>query len=133
MCTGVQRHVSGLLPDEKYFVDPATESRLLFPSPFAEPTEKKDQVHLSVIFPAYNEEERMPGTIEETLTYLKKRQQKTPSFTWEIIIVDDGSRDSTYSVRFRARRPVPARMFREEVAYFIYSNNDTDRSQFFPS
>lgn len=96
--SGVQRHVSGLRSDERSFVDPATKQRVPFLPPFATPSTAKDDVYLSVVFPAYNEAERMPITIEETVAYLKQRGKKEPTFTWEIVIVDDGSRDRTFEV-----------------------------------
>lgn len=48
--------------------------------------------YLSVIFPAYNEEKRIPATLEKTYGYLKKQK-----YSWEIIVVDDGSSDETVS------------------------------------
>ncbi|MEJ2659941.1 MAG: glycosyltransferase family 2 protein [Desulfobacteraceae bacterium] len=48
---------------------------------------------LSVIIPAYNEQDRILPTLENTLVYL--RNQKYPS---EIIVVSDGSRDDTARV-----------------------------------
>lgn len=45
---------------------------------------------LSVIIPAYNEEKRLPATLETVLDYLKRKK-----FTFEVIIVDDGSQDGT--------------------------------------
>jgi dolichyl-phosphate beta-glucosyltransferase len=46
---------------------------------------------LSIIIPAFNEESRLPATIDELKRYLG-----TQSFSFlEIVIVDDGSRDST--------------------------------------
>lgn len=45
---------------------------------------------LSVIIPAYNEEERLPGTIAETREFLE-----TLPFAWELLIADDGSTDRT--------------------------------------
>jgi len=53
-------------------------------------------VSLSVVIPAYNEEARLPATLDEVLSYLQKRQQRAPSsaatapggpFTWEVIDV----------------------------------------------
>jgi dolichyl-phosphate beta-glucosyltransferase len=48
---------------------------------------------LSIIIPAYNEEKRLPGYLARVLEYLE--QQK---ILYEIIIVDDGSHDSTAEV-----------------------------------
>jgi dolichyl-phosphate beta-glucosyltransferase len=55
-------------------------------------------VDLSIVVPAYNEEERLPIMLEDTMAYLTQRQQKQPNFTYEILIVDDGSRDRTVEV-----------------------------------
>lgn len=49
-----------------------------------------ETVFLSVVIPAYNEESRLPHTLEATIAYLKKQD-----YTWEILVVDDGSSDST--------------------------------------
>lgn len=46
---------------------------------------------LSVVIPALNEAARLPPTLEETAEYLR-RTRKGP---WEVIVVDDGSTDST--------------------------------------
>lgn len=48
---------------------------------------------LSVFFPAYNEE----GNIEKTVLNAKKVLQKTAE-KWEIIIVNDGSKDNTLKI-----------------------------------
>src|SRR6266850_8064496 len=48
---------------------------------------------LSVVIPAYNEEQRLPRTIEQIERYLDNRQ---PSY--ELILVDDGSTDGTRQV-----------------------------------
>lgn len=55
-------------------------------------------VYLSIIVPAYNEQDRMPSMLHDTLRHLEKRQRQDPKFTFEIIIVDDGSRDDTPQV-----------------------------------
>lgn len=47
-------------------------------------------MHLSVIIPAYNEEERLPKTLAEIDEYLSGR-----SFDYEILVVDNGSTDGT--------------------------------------
>lgn len=50
-----------------------------------------DKPYLSVIIPAYNEEPNFKkGTINDVPKYLGKQ-----SYTWEVLIVDDGSSDNT--------------------------------------
>lgn len=82
---------------ESSFKSPTSLTRVPAPSLFdAEATKS-----LSVVIPAYNEEERLPGTLEETIEYLQKRRNVSgPSFTYEIIVVDDGSKDKTSDVAF---------------------------------
>jgi glycosyltransferase involved in cell wall biosynthesis len=55
----------------------------------------KDQAMplLSIVIPAYNEEERLGKTLAETFAYLTEQE-----YTSEIIVVDDGSRDRTVEV-----------------------------------
>jgi dolichyl-phosphate beta-glucosyltransferase len=48
---------------------------------------------ISVVIPAYNEEERIARSMKETSEYLKKSFK-----TWEIIVVDDGSHDKTQAI-----------------------------------
>jgi dolichyl-phosphate beta-glucosyltransferase len=57
---------------------------------------------LSIIIPAFNEEQRLPVYLDKILAYL---EQKT--FPCEIIVVDDGSTDSTASMveRFAVKKP----------------------------
>lgn len=51
------------------------------------------EIHLSVIIPAYNEEKRLPKTLEEIDKYLKRQ-----NYSYEIIVVSDGSTDRTCEV-----------------------------------
>ena len=46
--------------------------------------------YLSVIIPCYNEEKRLPRTLLRVLSYLHAQ-----SYTWEVIVVDNGSTDGT--------------------------------------
>jgi dolichyl-phosphate beta-glucosyltransferase len=48
---------------------------------------------LSVIIPAYNEEQRLPGTLESVYDYLTAAGRD-----FEIVVVDDGSHDHTVEV-----------------------------------
>ena len=50
-------------------------------------------IELSVVIPAYNEEKRLPSTLESVHTYLSNRR-----VNFELIIVDDGSTDGTVDV-----------------------------------
>ncbi|XP_035756162.1 dolichyl-phosphate beta-glucosyltransferase isoform X4 [Egretta garzetta] len=58
---------------------------------------------LSVVVPSYNEEDRLPLMMDEALDYLEKRQKRDPSFTYEVIVVDDGSKDQTTKGVFSSR------------------------------
>ncbi len=49
--------------------------------------------YLSILIPAYNEEKRLPDTLETIADYLKKRD-----FSHELVVIDDGSRDKTRDV-----------------------------------
>ena len=44
----------------------------------------------SIVIPAYNEEERLPSTLEDTLAFLDQK-----GVEYEVIVVDDGSSDGT--------------------------------------
>ncbi|MEE9614041.1 MAG: dolichyl-phosphate beta-glucosyltransferase [Thermodesulfobacteriota bacterium] len=46
--------------------------------------------YLSIVIPAYNEEKRLPDTLIKIRDYLNRQD-----YTWEIIVVDDGSADNT--------------------------------------
>ncbi len=49
---------------------------------------------LSIVIPAYNEEERLPGTLRRVREWLDRRGLDSS----ELIVVDDGSRDNTVGV-----------------------------------
>ncbi len=55
-----------------------------------------------MIIPAYNEESRLPGYLEEVLAYLGRQAPSS-----EVIVVDDGSSDNTAALveRFSAAEP----------------------------
>ncbi|MBI5154057.1 glycosyltransferase family 2 protein [Candidatus Poribacteria bacterium] len=54
---------------------------------------------LSVIIPAFNEEQRLPATLASIQDFLSRAR-----FSWEIIVVDDGSRDDTIGAATAAFR-----------------------------
>ena len=55
-------------------------------------------VSLSVVIPAYNEEKRLPSTLERVCSYFSGARDGVPLKDWELVVVDDGSRDGTASV-----------------------------------
>jgi dolichyl-phosphate beta-glucosyltransferase len=61
-----------------------------------------EPLNVSIVIPAYNEERRLPGSLESIRTYLAARP-----FQAEVIVVDDGSTDATARIveEFRARLP----------------------------
>jgi dolichyl-phosphate beta-glucosyltransferase len=61
-----------------------------------------DRPFLTVVIPAYNEERRLPQTLQSVVDYLARQ-----SYASGVIVVDDGSRDKTVQVveSFRAAHP----------------------------
>ncbi|XP_054168904.1 dolichyl-phosphate beta-glucosyltransferase-like [Oppia nitens] len=102
---------------EKYYLDVQSGERRRFPSLVDTDVDDdvggdQPSVYLSVIVPAFNESERLPKMLDEAIDYLesrcsrrRRRQQKSSDdgvdvdvFTYEIIVVDDGSTDQTTDV-----------------------------------
>lgn len=57
---------------------------------------------ISIVIPAYNEEQRLPATLGQVARFL---EGMSPSFS-EIIVVDDGSRDGTAGIAAKFGSPV---------------------------
>jgi dolichyl-phosphate beta-glucosyltransferase len=68
--------------------------------------EERESPQLSVVIPAYNEERRLPRTLDDVIRYLQGQ-----SYAAEIVIVDDGSTDGTARVADEHNGgPVPLRL-----------------------
>ena len=59
-------------------------------------------VDLSIVVPAYNEEHRIAPTLARLSAFLTNQPMR-----WEIVVVDDGSRDATCAVVERAMATIP--------------------------
>jgi glycosyltransferase involved in cell wall biosynthesis len=70
---------------------------------------------LSIVIPSFNEEKRLPGTLERIARYLSASGRKT-----EVIVVDDGSADGTVQV---------AESFREKFASMRVVSNGQNRGK----
>jgi glycosyltransferase involved in cell wall biosynthesis len=57
---------------------------------------------LSIVIPAFNEELRLPASLERIAAYLKNSNRET-----EVLVVDDGSRDRTAAVAESFRNRIP--------------------------
>jgi dolichyl-phosphate beta-glucosyltransferase len=55
--------------------------------------ESQDNIFLSLVFPAYNEEERLGKTLDETINYFSSLK-----ICYEIIIINGGSTDKTFQL-----------------------------------
>ena len=84
---------------EKAFMDATSGSPQKLPS-----IDSRAEVSLSVVVPAFNEARRLPEMLSDAVEVLERRRKgKTRStgadggsdFTYEILVVDDGSNDST--------------------------------------
>jgi dolichyl-phosphate beta-glucosyltransferase len=72
---------------------------------------------LSIIIPSYNEETRLPGSLEKIASYIDARQPNT-----EVIVVDDGSTDQTAGA---------ANEFRGRISNLRVLSNDMNRGKGF--
>lgn len=54
------------------------------------------QPFLSIVIPAYNEEKRLPGTLEKVYSFLDQQ-----TYLSEVLVVENGSQDGTFEVARR--------------------------------
>jgi len=64
-------------------------------------------IFLSVIVPAYNEEKRIGPSLDAITGYLKKQ-----SYSWEVIVADDGSQDTTIQVSEQKMKGFPHKILK---------------------
>ena len=57
--------------------------------------DKPARCYLSLVVPAYNESKRLAAMLKDAVKHLDERAEKKTGFTYEIIVVDDGSTDAT--------------------------------------
>lgn len=62
-------------------------------APPADAQDNEDRIDLSVVIPAFNEEERLPAFLDSVLEWPAKQGRR-----FEVVVVDDGSRDRTAEV-----------------------------------
>jgi len=69
-----------------------------------------ENILLSVVVPVYNEADKIEKNLKIILEYLKGR------YTYEVIVVDDGSRDDTYAIASRIGEKDPCiKLLKNEV------------------
>jgi glycosyltransferase involved in cell wall biosynthesis len=72
---------------------------------------------LSIIIPSFNEELRLPGSLERIASYIREKRPNT-----EVIVVDDGSTDRTAAV---------AESWREKISQLRVLSNGANRGKGF--
>ncbi len=85
--------MNGKIPEEENSPEVEIKETVTLKESTAAISKENAVIDISLIFPAYNEELRLPKTIDQTLKYLEKRK-----LNYEIIIVDDGSKDQTSKI-----------------------------------
>ncbi len=76
-------------------------------------TDPRSPFDLSIVIPCYNEATRLPRTLDATVAYLGGK-----TGTYEIIVVSDGSRDSTKETAEQYFRALPKNVSGRCIEYF---------------
>lgn len=76
-----------------------------------------EKIFLSILIPAYNEQQKLRCTLEDVSEYLKGT-----NYTYEVLIVDDGSKDDT---------PIIAESCKDLFTNFRLIRNDVNRGKGF--
>ncbi|CAJ0650431.1 11750_t:CDS:2 [Entrophospora sp. SA101] len=84
------------LNSEKYYQSAHRDKPQKLKSIFDNPS-----VELSVVVPAYNESKRLPEMLEEAIEFLEQKRVSDKNFSYEILVVDDGSQDDTTDVALK--------------------------------
>jgi len=71
--------------------------------------EHESAPYLSIVLPAYNEEGRLPPSLQTIVEFLQGKD-----FSWEIVVVDDGSQDRTSEVAEESLAGTPHTVLRNE-------------------
>lgn len=92
-----------LLPIEFEYTDPISRAKRLHPLALCPITavdsdSASQTVTTSLVVPAFNEKDRIKDMLDEALSYFRARKRKELNYSFEIIVVDDGSTDSTTEV-----------------------------------
>merc|ERR1712151_319731 len=80
-----------------YFTNSDKKKKMKFTSMLDaknEKSEPSDEIFVSIVIPAYNEQDRIKVCLNEILEYFNKN----PSKNYEIIICNDGSKDNTSKI-----------------------------------
>lgn len=77
-------------------------------------------MQLSIIIPAYNEEERLPKTIENILAFLEEEKRTIEKY--ELIIVNDASTDNTVEGVIKIKKRIEKRIEKNKQRIKIISN-----------
>ncbi|TYZ69431.1 hypothetical protein PybrP1_001764 [[Pythium] brassicae (nom. inval.)] len=85
-------------PAENAFEDPRGADPRTRRRAFGSLGDEQPECSLTVVMPAFNEQDRILVTLRDTVAYLDERRAQDPSFSYEIIVVDDCSEDRTVDV-----------------------------------